>query len=411
MAIVNNNKVLIDRPMWEQLSYAPVVSAAGTIIEGDGSRFIYIIYSATSFWRYDTWADCWQQLASPPSGTLGAGSTMRHTLCVGTQTAAGEIYGSIYLFTSNGVAAPAFAIYDVSTNVWTALSVTTIPATFGTDSYLQYPDVESNGWLGTYHSAVITAVTASALANAGATSITVTALPFALPAKAILNFGTLASPKFAVLTAAAAAAATTITVAALLIAVPASAVAYYYDHMYLVGNAATQMYRYTLSTNTWSTTTANVGNAVLPALPIAPAAGGTSLRRFTSVDAGKLTYIRGASSSQFAYQYDLVANTWGVNLAIVPATETLGLGSCTTVRTNSSGLGTKVLIQKDATMRIYELDIAKLTIKPIAYQYLITTGAALVGEKAYIMKSVDGIEFYYILLHTSQYFVRTPLFF
>jgi hypothetical protein len=44
-------------------------------------------------------------------------------------------------------------------------------------------------------------------------------------------------------------------------------------------------------------------------------------------------------------------------------------------------------------------------------QNLITSGAALVGDKTAVMKSPDGIEFAFYLLSTSAYFLRTPLFF
>lgn len=407
MAITNNNKTLIDRPMWEQLAFAPAASAAGTCMAEDGSRFIYTLFSATSFWRYDSWADCWQQLANPPSGTVGLGTNIRYTACIGSQTAGGEIYGSVFALIA-AVSAPAFAIYDIATNVWTALAVAGLPATIGTDAYIQYPDVESNGWAGAYHAGALNTVTASALANIGATTISVNALPLALAAKAIINFGTLAAPKFAVLTAAAAAGAVSITVSPLLVAVAATNVGYYYDHIYMVGNASNQMYRYTLSTNAWSTTTANAGNAALAGITGAVGAG-TSLRRFTAVDANKLTLFRGAATSN-VYNYDLVANTWAT-LTINPATETFTTGTHTSMRSDANGKQTKALIQKDATMRIYEMDIQKMTLKPIANQYLITTGAAVVGDKSAIMRSADGIDFYYVLLHTSQYMVRTPLFF
>ena len=41
MAVINNNKYMLDRPMWEQLTFAPVTGIAGSNIVDDGLRFIY----------------------------------------------------------------------------------------------------------------------------------------------------------------------------------------------------------------------------------------------------------------------------------------------------------------------------------------------------------------------------------
>lgn len=403
MAVTNNNKKMIDRPMWEQLAYAPAASAIGTCQANDGSRFIYTLFSATSFWRYDTWADSWQQLANPPSGTCGAGTTIRYTGCMGGQSAAGEVNGGIFAVIANATA-PAFAWYNITTNVWGALSAVNLPATFGTEGSLTYPDPATNGWA---TAAIFTTVTANAAAAISATSITTLALPAALPIGAVLNFGTAAVPKYAVLTAAAAAAAVTITVAPLTVAIASGNASYWYDHMYLVGNAGTQMYRYQLSTNVWSTT--NPAAAALPAIPAAVGAG-CALKWANGTDANTITLMRGAATAGF-YDYSFSANTWSAARAVKPETETFTAGTCASMRTDANGKTTTMIIHKEATNRIYELDLVKNTIKPIAYQYLIPQGAVLVGDKGTIIKSPDGIEFYYMLLHTSQYFVRTALFF
>jgi hypothetical protein len=110
-------------------------------------------------------------------------------------------------------------------------------------------------------------ITASANALVNATSIPVSALPEALPIGARLNFGTLASPIWATLTAAAAAAATSITVAPLVAQVTSGNTAQWYGNLYIIGNANTQMYRFNLGTATWSTTSANTANPAIPVMP------------------------------------------------------------------------------------------------------------------------------------------------
>lgn len=65
---------------------------------------------------------------------------------IGTQLQ-GVVYGSIYAIITSGTGAPVFNKYDIATNVWSALSVTNLPATFGTDGYLQCPEPAKNAYL------------------------------------------------------------------------------------------------------------------------------------------------------------------------------------------------------------------------------------------------------------------------
>lgn len=135
------------------------------------------------------------------------------------------------------------------------------PRSIWNDGRLICPEPALNGFAGGYHSAVaLNAITASSAAAAGATSIAVTALPLALPANAVLNFGTVAAPIWAVLTAGAAAGATSITVSALIAQVTSGLVAYYYADMFLWGHNATTGYRYNFAAGLWYTTSANAGN-------------------------------------------------------------------------------------------------------------------------------------------------------
>jgi len=192
---------------------------------------------------------------------------------VGTQLN-GVQYGSLYAILSSGTGAPVFSRYDVATNIWTVLNVTNLPATFGTDSSLIFPTPAVNAFdAAGYHSGVLRTITTTALANAGATSIAVVALPEALAIGTRLNFGTNAAPIWATLTAAAALNAVSVTVAPLVAQVPNASTAQWYGNMYLVGNASTQMYRFNVGTAAWSTTSANSANPTIPAAPAAVGAG------------------------------------------------------------------------------------------------------------------------------------------
>ena len=410
--MANNNKTLIDQPMWEQLVNGPANSAAAVAFVDDNERFAYIMYSATSFWCYDTWAGTWQQLANPPGGTLAAGWCMLFIRQIGTQLN-GKVYGSVYAFLAAG-ASVTFYKYDIATNVWSAaLSVVNIPAAFGTDGRLICPEPAFNGYAGGYHSAVaLNTITSSPGASQGATSIPVNALPLDLPSGAVLNFGTNAAPIWAVLTASAAAAATSITVSALIAAVPAASTAYFYSDMFLFGNNAAVVYRYNFNTALWALTSANAANPAIPAVTGTLGAGHVVCWLPGSGDANalnRLVIMRGTATSTM-YEYDLVSNTFST-VTYYPATETFTTGTCSAIRQDGNGKNVNLVLQKDITGRIFEFTPANRRMMPKATQYLVTSGAALVGDRMFCLRSTDGVEYVYMIPSTSSYFLRTGLFF
>ena len=470
MPVINNNKYMLDRPMWEQLSFAPVTGVAGSCNCDDNRRFIYNYFqtstTAAQFWRYDTWADCWQQLATPATqtGTVGA---IRYVESVGGQFG-GTTYGSVWLLIGNGTTAY-FYKYDIATNTWTAMSIANVPATIGTDFAFAYPEPQLNNNTGGYHSGITKTITTSATVSAGATTISVTALPTALASGTRLRFGSfnitlsaealagattlsvtplpyavyagtlIETPRgglvtvrttanagatsidvypirrwlangsvfncerYVVLTAAAASSATSITVAACSFSLESGASAYYYDHMYMVGNNATAMYRYQVSTNTWATT--NAAGAAIPAVTGA-VGGGCSIKWLPSYDADKLYIVRGNGTANI-YTYSLGANTFATQ-TFYPNTETFTTASTHTAR-SIGGKGYSIISSKDATMRIYEYDPSLSRLHPKMNQWLYPTGAAVQGDRATCLRSPDEVEFYYLLLPSSTAFVRCAL--
>jgi hypothetical protein len=93
MPTLNKNTLTsqVDLPTWEWTRFAPAVSSAisstcsadnGNFLASEHGRYLYYLISATQFVRYDTWADMYQQIQSPPfvpatmtamkfAGTLG----------------------------------------------------------------------------------------------------------------------------------------------------------------------------------------------------------------------------------------------------------------------------------------------------------------------------------------------------
>jgi hypothetical protein len=128
MAITNNCLPVVDLPVWEVLNVAPAASAAGSCIE-PGVDYIYLLISATSFWRYSLKYNSWQQLANPPAGTVGLGTCMVYDLSLGRVWA---------VLASAGT--PTFAYFSESTLTWTARAVTNLAASLGTDAHMVHTD-------------------------------------------------------------------------------------------------------------------------------------------------------------------------------------------------------------------------------------------------------------------------------
>lgn len=83
MPLTSNLKKAVDLPVWEWTRFSPTTPTAGlscsavgdaqNVNEANG-RFIYYLINATNFWRYDTIADSYLQLATPPNAPLTASS-------------------------------------------------------------------------------------------------------------------------------------------------------------------------------------------------------------------------------------------------------------------------------------------------------------------------------------------------
>lgn len=472
MAVINNNKYMLDRPMWEQLTFAPATGIAGTCNCDDNRRFIYTYFqtsaTAAQFWRYDTWADCWQQLATPATQTGSVGS-IRFVESIGGQFG-GTTYGSVWLLIGNGTIAY-FYKYDIATNAWTAMSIANVPAAIGTDTAFTYPEPQLNNNEGGYHSGVLRtitttgavavgatsipvsatteqmaagtrlrfgsfAITLTADANAGAASLSVSALPQGINAGTLIetprgglvqvkvtanagdttitvhpirrylaNGSVFNVERYVVLTATAAASATSLTVSAVNYTIESSATALYYGNMYMIGNNATVVYRYNVGTNAWATTSANSANPAIPAVT-GTVGGGCGIKWLPSAEKDKLYIVRGNATSTI-YLYDLVANTFSTQ-TYNPATETFTTGSAHTAR-SIAGKGYAILSSKEITGRVFEFDPSLSRLLPKMNQWLYPFGAVVQGDRASCMRSPDEVEFYYLLLHSSTGFVRCAL--
>lgn len=110
MAIVNTLRKQIDLPTFEWTRFAPAVSTAVSatcapdnfIISANTNmgRFIYYMIGAGSFWKYDTVADSYMQLSSPPI-TVSTFSTIRFSEIT-------AIESNVLSATSSGATIPSY---------------------------------------------------------------------------------------------------------------------------------------------------------------------------------------------------------------------------------------------------------------------------------------------------------------
>lgn len=187
------------------------------------------------------------------------------------------------------------------------------------------------------------------------------------------------------------------------------------DYMYLAGNNAVTLYRYSVSGNSWSTLSPGAARAA------AMGAGGTvdwidgvkdALWNNGAYGAhytttlirqnGRYLYsLRGAAGAVLDV-YDIAANTWISGVAYGNALPTFTTGSC------SVDMDGSIYVQKEATGVIYRLNVAENALEPFALNPY-PQGAAVVGDKMFVQTLREGsvdIRYLYTLGHTRSELVR-----
>lgn len=177
------------------------------------------------------------------------------------------------------------------------------------------------------------------------------------------------------------------------------------DYLFVLGNAAVTMYRYSISGNAFTTISPGVARAA------AFGAGGSGFLIdnqtngiWTSEDTGlngtKIYSPRGGGSSIIDV-YDLITNGWS---ALTVTAETFNTGSSWAEMSGS------LYVQKDATGRWFELHAQEGKMRPFAFHGAsYPSGAALLGDRSFAYEFVrDGKEvaIVYNWLSTSTTLVR-----
>lgn len=170
------------------------------------------------------------------------------------------------------------------------------------------------------------------------------------------------------------------------------------DFIYFVGNAATATFRYSISGNSWSTMGVR-GGVVSAGVTLAyiHSVGASTWTDENAILNGRRLYsFRGGATALLDY-YDIPSNTWtAVTYARAAETLTTGSSSC------YDG-GDYLYVHKDATGRFFRLRLTNLELDGWGTNPF-TQGAAVVGDKVFTLKYVDGatsINYVYAIHNTS----------
>jgi hypothetical protein len=349
------------------------------------------------------------------SNTIGANAVITTSgSTVFDATTQYQVYaGSLWYF-NPGTTAVGFSVYDVATNAWTARSVTNLPTAWGTAGQL----VSTMGSAAVFASGTSTGTnTTTTLNNTGKAWATNQWANYQVRITSGVGAGQIRIISSNTATALTVAAAWTVTPDATSV----YAIEGNDDYMYLLGNNAVTLYRFQISTNTWTVLAPTAARA-------ANAAGGCSANWIESVStwtlnandsANALTvgstllkqngrYIfsfRGGGSSGLDV-YDIAANTWISTIAYGNANETFSAG------TSSVDYAGNIYIQRDNTGRILRLELDTFSLQTFsAHAY--SQGTTVEGCKMFIIPFVDGattLPFIYTQVHSSNLLLRSMVF-
>lgn len=466
-----NNKPLLHRKEWQFMTPAPAASVAGAFMAVDpndvGNLAMYVT-SNTVAYLYHHDEDAWVQVPSPAlAGTFGAGAcgtayrwsntvtanggstttatttaainglavgrtirfltganagveaTITGVIIVpgGTSTlqfaALGSAVANADTFTvdtglfmvlgAGTLATGSFRSFDALTGTWASLTITGLPATWGTDGAMNVTSGISQFVTGT-----ATAGAATMLTNAAKAWTVNQWTNFQVRITAGTGRGqirTITSNSATVLTVPT---WTTTPDATSVYAIEAND-----DFLYLAGNNAVTMYRYSRSANTWTTLAPTTARAAAPGVGatlnwVGKTGDSNWGAENANLDGRYLYSVRGGGSTVID-RFDIAGGTAGAGawlaIAYPGASETFTAGS------SADWSGRYLYIRKDATHRFFKYSLRGNYLEPVS-TLLFADGAALLGRKTWV-KDYDGtdvLKWLYVLRNSGTEVFRLPLF-
>lgn len=311
--------------------------------------------------------------------------------------------GRYYIMNAGTVAAAIWRVFDVATMAWQAnLATTNLPATWGTDGKLaiayNFGEIFATG--------TATAGAASTLTNSGKAWTANQWTNYQIRITAGTGIGqvrTIASNTATVITTATA--WTTNPDATSVYAIEANE-----DYLYLMGNNAVTMYRYSISANTWTVMAPTTARAGAPVAGMTANAVGTTgdadWALETAIQDGRYIYsFRGTGTA--LDRFDIAGGTAGAGAwaAITyVGTETINTGSSAFV------MGKWIYVRKDAVNRFFKYSVTDNIILPFATN-LYTDGTAVLGHKVWVknLDTAKTVQWLYSIMNTGQAVHRIPI--
>lgn len=478
MAVDYRFKKGTDLPSWHWLSpFMQGSSNHGTSNAYDGSRYMYwaVQYGTTAttastaqLWRFDTWNNGWQFLATLTSGNMGIDleyDAIRNLVYITT----GSGLTSWQVFNLN---ATAVTVFNQSMPAWTLTTVTTVlPAVASYGASLTMPDDTSTPSPIDTLSAGTGSTTTSLVASTGrfgpgvvgnqirftsgplsgqrriisvwtsANTVTVAPAFSAAPAAndtfvmelpentatggtttTLVTPGTLATNLYAnsdvIITGGtgngqrrrvASNDATTLTISAAVTGNPRTgpfspapdATSTYRivpssDFLYFQpGNASTALWRIDAVQTTGSAWTS---------LAVAPGgiSGGGNTMYPQAYSPFSIIAVRGAGTANY-YHYGIGTNVW-TTPTVFMGQETFTTGASAAMMHGKR----KIFIQKESSARCYALDLTTGMLEPAGVMPYANPGG-YDGHRARFVKTLDGVEWIYLMRSGGQEFYRVPI--
>ena len=313
--------------------------------------------------------------------------------------------GRFYIMNAGTTAAGIFKVFDVATMAWQAnLATTNLPASWGTDGRMvlayNFGEIFATG-------TSTGSNTTTTLNNTGKAWTTNQWTNYQIRISGGLGMGqvrTIASNTGTALTVSSA--WTTTPDATSQYTIEANE-----DYLYLLGNNAITMYRYSISANTWTVMAPTTARSAAPVAGMsANAVGVTGDALWANENAilnGRYIYsLRGGGTA--IDRFDIAGGTAGAGAWAVVTTinvETFNAGS------SAFPMGEFLYIRKDATNRFFKYSVVDNCMRPLNTN-LLPDGAALLGNKIWVknMPGTTDTRWLYSLQNTGQFLQRMLLY-
>lgn len=311
--------------------------------------------------------------------------------------------GCVFIMSAGVTAAGSFRSYDLLTGTWATLSITGLPASWGTDGKL----VNANSRVA-FAAGTATAGGASTLTNSAKSWTANQWTNYQIRIAAGTGIGqirTIASNT-----------AQVITVAAAWTVQPDATSQYIIegndDYFYLLGNNAVTMYRYSRSANTWATMAPTTARGGAPIAGMSAnwvdQTGDTDWANESDIRDGRYIYsFRGGATT--LDRFDIAGGTAGAGawaaITYNNATETFSAGGGYAADTRY------IYARKDATHRYFKYSLRGNYLEPVSTN-LYADGAAVLGDKVWVKNYDDAgvIKWLYSLRNTGTELFRLPLY-